>query len=154
MKMTGKKIQMMDAGTALFEMEGGFGTALGQIRAELREFGKVYDEDEDLVLDFSTIWRKRIIRCHLEGAGENGELHRYAAVFKEGSRSTALRGWVHGTMITVLTLILFFPGMAGFGLSAVCSVGIAILAWSWIYPSRSSVATTKKIIAKVSESKF
>ncbi len=83
--MAGKKVQMMDAGTALFEMEGGFGTALGQIRAELKEFGKVSDDGEDIVLDFSTAWRKRFISCHLESAGENGDRHKYAAVFKEGS---------------------------------------------------------------------
>lgn len=140
--MKDKKVQMMDAGTALFEMEGGFGTALGQIRAELREFGKVYDDGEDMVLDFSTIWRKRIIRCRLEGAGENGDLHRYAAVFMEGSSSTRLRNWVHGTMIVVLAL------------NAVTAIGIPVVVWSWISPSKSSVATLKKISSKISRTEF
>ncbi len=157
--MMDRKIQMMDAGTALFEMEGGFGTALGQVRAELKEFGKVYDDEEDLVLDFSDIWMKRIITCHLEGAGDDGDRHRYAAVFREGSASTKLRALVHGTMIAVLAIVLFFPGlmfpeMAGFCLSAICVVGIVAVAYDWITPSRKSVRTLKKISSKISSTRF
>lgn len=157
--MKDSKVQMMDAGTALFEMEGGFGTALGQIRAELREFGKIYDDGEDIVLDLSNLWWKKYIVCHLEGAGDNGDRHRYAAVFREGSRSTGLRSWVHGTMILGLATILIvphfcFPELANFCLSALCTFGIAAVAYNWIRPSRSSVATLKKISRKVSGTKF
>lgn len=159
MQMMDRKIQMMDAGTALFEMEGGFGTALGQVRAELKEFGRVYDDEEDLVLDFSDIWMKRVITCHLEGAGDVGDRHRYAAVFKEGSASTMLRALVHGTMITVLAFVLFFPGilfpeLASLWLSVICIVGIAAVAYNWITPSRKSVKTLKKISEKVSNTRF
>lgn len=96
-----RKAQMMDAGTALFESEKGFGTSLGQVKAEMKTFGKVYDvtddpseianggkfnenmvslhdlpvstSDCDLFLDFSTIWRKRYISCKFEDAGTTGK---------------------------------------------------------------------------------
>lgn len=149
------KILMMDAGTALFEMEGGFGTALGQVRAELKEFGKVSDDEEDMILELPGIWRKRIIACTLEGAGDSGDRHRYAAVFREGSCNTRLRNIVHGTLaaagicIPVIVRILF-PELANPILSGICTAGALAAVCSWIRPDRKSAATTKALIGKIS----
>lgn len=98
MKRMDRKAQMMDAGTALFESKEGFGTSLGQVKAEMKRFGKVYevstgDEEADkfhdsvispaelpestdrcdLFLDFSSPWRNRYISCLFEDAGDTGK---------------------------------------------------------------------------------
>lgn len=144
----------MDAGTALFTMDGEFGTALGQVRAELREFGKVEDEDGEMVLDFSSPWRKRFISCHLEDAGGESP-HRYAAVFKEGNRSTVLRAAVHVALVAVILLRIFvtdifFPEAAG-ALWTIAGIALCLLIiYEWIIPSRKSVETLRRIEKKIS----
>ena len=150
-----KKVQMMDAGTALFSMDGEFGTALGQLRAELKEYGKVTDEDDWMVLNFSTPWRKRFISCHLEAFGDAGKPHRYAAVFKEGSRSTVLRGCVHAVaaaavLLGVLVANMLFPESASALRSAASFAVCLLIIYAWIIPSGKSVKTLRKIIAEVS----
>ncbi len=145
----------MDAGTALFSMDGEFGTALGQLRAELKEYGKVTDEDDVMVLDFSTPWRKRFISCRLEAFGGDEKPRRYAAVFKEGSRSTALRACVHvaaaaAVLLSVIAANLLFPESAG-ALRTLAAIAVCLLIiYAWIIPSGKSVKTLRKIIAKVS----
>lgn len=146
---------MMDAGTALFRMEGGFGTALGQVRAELREFGQVSDDGEDLVLELPGIWNDRRIICRLEATGDEGGLHGYAAVFKEGSRNTRLKNIVHGTCAAVLICIpmivhIQFPELANPILSAVCAMAILATAYSWIRPDTVPVRTVNALIGKIS----
>lgn len=147
-------VQLMDAGTAMFSMDGGFGTALGQVRAELREYGRVYDEGEFIMLDFSTVWRKRMIACRLEDAGEgDGGKRKYALVLKEGSGNTGLRTWTH-----LLAALLFaaamavphliFPELANFVLSLVCTAGIVAAAYGWTCPSKASVRTVQKLKKK------
>ena len=41
MKDMNIKVQMMDAGMTLFETKEGFGNTLGQVKAEMEEYGKV-----------------------------------------------------------------------------------------------------------------
>jgi len=108
--MIDKKLQMMDAGMVLFETEKPFGTVIGGIKTEMIKYGKVlrrneFDENElpesaedcDLILDWSSMLRRRCISCRLEDAGitgktEDGEdIHRYASIFKEGNRNTPAR---------------------------------------------------------------
>lgn len=153
--MSDRKVLMMDAGTALFEMEGGFGTALGQVKAELREFGRVSEDGEDLVLTLPGIWNERRVICHLEGAGDEGELHKYAAVFKEGSRNSLLGNIVHGTCAVVLAAALvlprfLFPEAACFALSAACTAGLLATAYSWVRPDMVPADTVRKLIVKLS----
>ena len=82
MKDMNIKVQMMDAGMTLFETKEGFGNTLGQVKAEMEEYGKVLKANElegvalpestgdyDLFMNWSTIWRVRYISCHLESAG-------------------------------------------------------------------------------------
>lgn len=108
--MIDKRVQMMDAGMALFQTAKPFGTVLGGIKAEMERHGKVLRRNElkaedlpegtgdcDLVLDWSSWLRKRLIACVLEEAGEAGKtsdgetIHRYAASFKEGNKNTVAR---------------------------------------------------------------
>lgn len=106
MKKFDGKVQMLDAGMVLFETKSDFGDTLGQVKAEMEVYGKVLKPADlseaelpestgecDLFLDWSSIWRVRYISCHLESAdGGESDPHRYAATFKEGNRSTMLRG--------------------------------------------------------------
>ena len=71
MYKTDKKTLMMDAGMTMFESTDNFGLCLGQVKAEMSEYGKVltqYDIDStevpestgefDFFLDRTTFWRK------------------------------------------------------------------------------------------------
>lgn len=138
------KVQMLDAGTALFEMEGGFGTALGQVKAEMSEFGKVSIEDEYFILDLSDIWRKSYISCHLESAGE-AEKNRYAAVLKEGSRSSLLRN------ITIIALLILAMAICVFVSILIGLILFAGIAYIWIIPGKKATLVSRKLIEKISE---
>ncbi len=153
--MKDRKVQMMDAGTALFTMDEEFGTALGQVRAELKEFGKVEDEDDEMILDFSTPWRKRFISCRLEDAGGSSP-HRYAAVFKEGNRSTALRAVTHMAAAAAVLVLTVFTDIKLDNLSEtfLTIIGIILcfaIIYAWITPSARSVRTLRKIEKKISD---
>lgn len=134
MRKNSDKIQMMDAGTALFTGKDGFGSAIGTVKAEMEVYGKTLRPGEfrpedlpaavrdcDLLMDSRTGWRRRIIACKVEDAGSTGkrtedgkEIRRYAAVFKEGHCGTGLRGAVHGILCAVLLAFMvpgFLPGV-------------------------------------------
>ncbi|MBQ9172248.1 MAG: hypothetical protein IJV54_00905 [Bacteroidales bacterium] len=142
------KTTFIDAGGALFTSRGSFGTVLGQTKAEMEEFGKVYRKDEveggtlspgtgdfDLLLDASSLWRKRYILALVEDAGDTekttdqGEpLRRYAVSLKEGNRSTALRAAAYLSLI-ILPLALSILFKAG----ALCIIASVALALAGLY---------------------
>ena len=125
-----RKAQMMDAGTAFFEAKEGYGSILGEIKAEMEVYGKVLKISEidnkelpfttkecDLFLDFSNAFRHRYISCLLMDAGDTGKItdkgehiRRYAAVFKEGNTSSGLRNMFIIIIIAIFTAI----GVYGF----------------------------------------
>jgi len=129
--MIDRKVKMMDAGTALFTIDGGLGTALGQVKAEMAVYGKAYRagelekedlpemvEDWDLFLDYSTAWRNRYLVCKVDAVGMsdatgagNPELgaNRYAASFSEGNSSTRLRGVCLGALTIIFFICVFLP---------------------------------------------
>lgn len=106
----------------------------------------------DLFLDWSTIWRVRYISCHLESAdggesdphGGESDPHRYAATFKEGNRSTMLRGVVMAVLLAGFVLdIIFVHGV----LNTICAVVLAALtAYVWILPSRKAQRVVKSLM--------
>lgn len=165
MYKTDKKTLMMDAGMTMFESTDNFGLCLGQVKAEMSEYGKVltqYDIDStevpestgefDFFLDRTTFWRKRYISCRLESAGQrevDGEtIYKYAVSFREGNRSTFFRG-------AVMTLIIS-GSIAGLFLShgpaaAIIEIVIAAAAaYCWIMPSRTAPATVRSISDAIS----
>ncbi len=160
-----KKVQMMDAGTALFISRENFGKTMGQVKAEMEVFGKVLKSTEfspeelpestaecDLFLDFSSIWRIRYISCLVQDAGEipgavadeDGRIdRRYAAVFKEGNKSTVLRGVVHAALIIAAIAAAVYIGSIFVRIGAAV-LGLGLL-FEWIIPSRTAQKTLFKI---------
>ena len=160
------KTKMMDAGTALFTSKGSFGTVLGQTKAELSSYGKVYSKEEleadsmpigteefDLMLDYSTPWMKRYISCRVEDAGDTGEtapegepIRRYAVVMKHGDRNTLLR-----TVVFILLIILPFilsSTLNGGVLMKVFLIAVALLiAYRWIHPGKEYIDICRRIKA-------
>ena len=162
---------MMDAGTALFESKDGLGTALGQVRAEMREFGEVFETSEvgvenlphstdkaDFVLDISSSWRNRYVSCLVQDAGDTGRktpdgepVRLYAAVFKEGNKGTYFRDAVYVVVLLYLFVDLFCFTYQLF--STVCGIAlILIVTFSWICPSRTAQRTVKEIIRSLGNS--
>lgn len=159
-----RKTIMMDAGTALFTSKGSFGTVLGQARAEMGEYGKVYRKEElppdnlpigiepfDLLLDHSSAWRTRYISCLVEDAGDTdvtsseGEpIRRYAVSFKQGDRSTPFRNVCHlvAALIPFILSLVFSLGGWGILFSAVIAVFIV---YAWMVPGKRGVAVCNKI---------
>lgn len=172
MKKFDDKIQMMDAGSALFTAKDGFGSAIGTVKAEMEVYGTTLRAREfrqedlpgsmkecDLILDCSTLWRKRCISCKVEDAGDTGLLtedgepvRRYAAVFKEGNRSTVLRRAVYALACAALLACMFpkvLPGPVSAQITALPApmgvlrifAGILLLLgvlYRWITPSRDA----------------
>lgn len=153
MKEFNSKVQMMDAGMTLFESEENFGNTLGQVKAEMETYGKVLKSSEldtaklpvstgecDLFMDWSSIWRIRYISCHVESAGErieNGKtIYKYAASFKEGNRSTSLRGIVMMIFMVIFTIETIFASRIIFTLQGLIFAGLT--AYLWILPSRKA----------------
>lgn len=142
----------MDAGMTLFRAVSGFGDTLGQVAAELEVYGNVLKPcdmadaklpestgDCDLFLDWSTPWRIRYISCIVESAGKD----RYAATFKEGNRSTVLRG------AAMFCLLVSFAATAllGHGICAIAGIIFAgLTAYLWILPSRKAQNTVRKLM--------
>lgn len=172
MKKFDDKVQMMDAGTALFTGKDGFGSAIGAVKAEMDVYGTTLRSREfrqedlprttkecDLFLNGSTLWRKRYISCKVEDAGDTGlrtedgePIRRYAAIFKEGNRSTVLRGAVHVLICAGLTACMF-PGILPEALSGQIAalsapagvlriiagiLLILVVLYLWIIPSRDA----------------
>lgn len=157
-----QKTQMMDAGTVLFPFPGGFGSALGTVKALMKEYGRVLTVSEaavpdafqdsvdpaglppstaacDLFLDYSTPWRHRYVSCLLEDAGPGeGDVRRYAAVFKQGDRSTPLRAAVHLLLIVAGGVLVFLPVTGFAGVLAGLALA-ALAAYGWIVPSRKAL---------------
>ena len=160
-----KKAQMMDAGTAFFKTKNGFGSVLGQVKAEMEVYGKVWEASEtkmedmpfstkeyDLFLDFSTIWRNRYISCRLEDAGDTGRftqegeaIRKYAASFKEGNTGTKLRGYVHALLIISLfaAAFSFFP--LNIVIRLLCLCAALYIGYIWLTPSLISQKTVKTL---------
>lgn len=158
------KVQMMDAGMTLFSTEDNFGNTLGQVKAEMEEYGKVLKNNDlegvslpestgdfDLFLEWSTVWRVRYISCHLESAGEQVEdgktVYRYAATFKEGNRSSAFRGIVMGALLIFsIADAVFAPGLLNTLLGIVLA---GIVAYLWILPSRKAQKTVFSLMSNL-----
>lgn len=138
-----ENIQMFDAGTALFKMDDSFGTALGQVKAEMSEFGRVTAEGDCFILDISNLWRKYYISCHLEYTGEDGK-HSYAAVFKEGGKGSAFRNVVFATMFAFAVAVCIKYSVLG-GIAS----GI-VFTYLWIVPGKKGIRVTRKLIEKIS----
>lgn len=158
------KVQMMDAGMKLFESENGFGTCIGQVKANLREYGKVLESKDlkgvvlpdstgecDLFTDRTNLWRKKYISCKVEYAGEreaDGKtIYKYAASFKEGNKSTVLRG-----MTMLLIMLLAVAGAVWFNSFLSYAAGIAIIlttAYFWIMPSSEAVRAVRKLMSEL-----
>ena len=110
-----KELQMMDAGSVLAETGEGFGSMIGCVKAELAEYGKVVEtEDQGFLLDFSNAWRIRRISCTVEDAGSAGrtdsedrEVRRYAVTFKEGNASGWLRKVFFAVLLAALAILTF-----------------------------------------------
>ncbi|MGM9741049.1 MAG: hypothetical protein ACI3ZP_10640 [Candidatus Cryptobacteroides sp.] len=161
MKNFDTRVQMMDAGMKLFETENGFGTCIGQVKANLKEYGKVLESkdltgialpgstgDCDLFADRTNLWRKKYISCKVEYAGEREEdgkiIYRYASSFKEGNKSTVLRG-----MTMIVLMLLSVTGAIWFNSFLSYTAGIVIIlvtAYFWIMPSSEAVRTVRKIM--------
>lgn len=159
-----KKVQMMDAGMKLFESENGFGTCIGQVKANLKEYGKVLENRDlegvtlpdstgeyDLFTDRTDLWRKKYISCRVEYAGERKEdgktIYKYAASFKEGNRSTVFRG-----MTMLVLMLLAAAGAIWFNSFLSYAAGIAITlatACFWIMPSREAVRAVRKLMSEL-----
>lgn len=154
-----KKIQMMDAGTALFTISEDFGTALGMVKTAMGAFGgTVYRAietgtdgfpegaaDADLLLDFSSRWRNRCISCKLEYAGEaEGGKHRYAAVFKQGDSSGRIRDY---TLLTLCVIIVLGMITAPGAIRIIAGILLIILIGYWrISPSKDARIRVEEII--------
>ena len=159
-----KKAQMMDAGTALFSSEEGFGSTLGAVKAAMEAGGgKIYrkmDADAsvfpattgefDLFLDFSTRWRNRYVSCTLEDAGMTPDgLHRYAAVFKQGDSSSRVRDY---TLLTACVAIILVASVAPGVIRIVSGVLLLLLiAYVWISPSEKGQERVKDIISSLQQ---
>ena len=158
------KVQMMDAGMTLFETKEGFGNTLGQVKAEMEEYGKVLKANElegvalpestgdyDLFMNWSTIWRVRYISCHLESAGleekDGKTVYRYAATFKEGNKSTCFRGAVMLMFLIAFAVeTIFVPGLL-YTLQGLVFTGLT--AYIWMLPSRKAQKTVFALMDKL-----
>ncbi len=169
MKKLNRKAQMMDAGTALFESKDGYGSVLGQVKAELKEFGSIGTPDDlpegavppstaefDLFLDYSTPWRYRYISCRVEDAGDTGRttddgepIRRYAITFKEGNRSTWLRILVHLIIMAAFLAGVILSGQWHLTLLAVV-LGLFTF-YQLLVPSKKAQQTVRLLIDKVSQ---
>lgn len=156
----------MDAGMTMFNSDDNFGPVLGQVKAEMAVYGTVHTPSEgisvpdsvgeyDFFLDWSNLWRKRYISCHIESAGtvQNGDkvTNRYAALFREGNRSTALRGCTMalGILSALSCIILIHNAIAITG-------GLAFIlftAYRWIMPSSKAASTVNSIMSALSGSR-
>lgn len=156
-----KKLHMMDAGTALFRIEGGTGSALGQVKAEMASFGKVYTKNEfvpeelpdaasesDLVLDMSDAFVSCHICCKVENTGDNG----YAAVFMEGNAPTKLSGICLLALVAAAIIFIACGMLRGLGMIAVL-MALPILVYIYLLPSRKAVRTAAGIIGVLSKEK-
>ncbi len=158
------KVQMMDAGMTLFSSAENFGNTLGQVKAEMEEYGRVLrvndlegvslpesTGDYDLFLDWSTVWRVRYISCHLESAGEefcDGKTtYRYAATFKEGNKSTVFRGVVIGVLL--IALIVGTVAAHGALNTSLCVLLAGATAYLWILPSRRARKVVSSLMSKL-----
>ena len=159
---------MMDAGTALFESKDGYGSVLGQIKAELKEFGVLSTPEDfpteamppstaeyDLFLDYSTCWRNRYISCRIEDAGDTGRttdigepIRRYAISFKEGNRSTGFRILIHVLIMAALLAGVILSGQWYLTLLAVL-LGLLTF-YQLLVPSKKAQHTVQLLIQKVS----
>ena len=158
------KVQMMDAGMKLFESENGFGTCLGQVKAFLKDYGKVMEAKElagiilpdstgeyDFFIDRSNFWRTKYISCKIEYAGEREAggktIYKYAASFREGNRSRLPRSMtMTGMMIAALTIALI---MHTFIFWVACLSIILAVAYIWMMPSNEALLGVKRIIANL-----
>jgi len=163
-----KKIQMLDAGAALLQSTLPFGSMMGALKKELEAHGKVYSdipEDElplgahpcDMLLDYSTPWRRMYISCRLESDGavhghlspdghllkdpESGSVpvYRYAVVFNQGDGNTPLRI----AAIIIPSLILCVLGFAAAPKWGWVIVAACVLAGARIMISQSKKAHEK-----------
>lgn len=160
-----KKVIMIDAGTVLFESKDGYGTVLGQMKAEMDEFGSTLGRESletedlppvcrdcDLFMDFSTPGRYRYISCKVEDAGDTGRrtqdgepIRRYAVSFMEGS-ATLWPRTVLLLLIAALLLRLFIllPSYLSIPLSI---ASVLYIIYVWLKPSRYS----QKVVEKLKE---
>ncbi|MDD6253406.1 MAG: hypothetical protein ACI3ZO_02380 [Candidatus Cryptobacteroides sp.] len=147
---------MMDAGMTLFETKDNFGLCLGQVKAELSEYGKVLTPKDmegieipestgeyDFFIDRTTFWRKRYVSCRVEGAGDkeiDGEkVYRYALCLREGNRSTIFRNIVMAAIILLSAGSLFLSHSI---IARILSIAVALIAaYSWVMPSWTAAKT-------------
>lgn len=160
------KVQMMDAGMALFRSNLSFGQAMGQVKAEMQEYGKVYTAAEltdtavpestgefDLFLCRSTVWRTRYISARVESAGKGrsedaGEVaQRYAVTLREGNRSTPLRGAVMTLGIAALVLCIFLTG--SILISVLDIILIGCVCFRWITPSHQARKVVRDLLHSI-----
>lgn len=159
------KNQMMCCGTARFSRHEAFGPVLGQVKAELSEFGKVISGEEadparipattgpcDLFLDASTPWRRRYIAAQVHSAGEEADgeetLHYYAVSLKEGHSS----GWLRSALFIAAVCLSTAFAFSGLWRPWSGLIGLVLLLfflYRWIAPGRSSARLVGRILRKL-----
>ena len=118
------RLKWMDSGLALFRVRGGLDEATGRVVSEMERGGgrtsRTAGTDSparagaaDILLDYSTPWRRRFIAARIEESGQEGSALRadervYAVMFKEANGNTRLRTLA----LIILSIVLLFA--AGF----------------------------------------
>lgn len=159
-----KRVKMLDSGTALLCYCGGFGPMLGQVRAELSDFGtKVYTPREcdpsdfppgaewDFFLDYSSPLRTRYLSCAVFDSGDTGRVdgedrpvRRYAVEIRTGWAYTPLSRFLSAILpVLALALLIWnpFPWWAGILVFALAALTEYIL----LRPDRKSARTARKV---------
>lgn len=170
--MIDKGTFMMDAGMRLFESEKPYGIVLGGIKNEMAGFGKVlrtteFSEEDipelskgcDLFMDRSTRYKSKYISCSLEDAGTVGrtadgeEIHRYAALVKEGNKNTNVGVYVHLALIIIWAMLGWFISDANAWVTlAFAAVGV-LGAWFQLRPSKDNARVARNLLKALNDAK-
>ena len=167
MKEIDKTVKMLDSGTALLCHSGGFGPMLGQVRAELLDFGtSIFSSKDcssmgnfppsggegwDFFLDFSSALRKRYISCTVFDAGDTGRvdsedrpIRKYAVEIRSGWKDTPLsRGILCILPLSILILLIWGP--LPWWANLLCLLIAALSVWALVTPDRKTSGAARKI---------
>lgn len=155
-------VYMMDAGEAMIEKECSFGEIFGQVKAELRSYGKLYHVSDysggkfadtvcesdlpktagecDLFIDSSTFFRRSYYAVKIESTSDG----RWAVKVTEGNKNSPARSFLTLSIAAIgFIRLIMVPGLV---MKLIAIALIVLGLFLCFIPSRKSIANASGII--------
>lgn len=149
-----EKYRIMDAGVAYYTSKNDFLDEINHVSRTLAKYGYrnkknsvVQISDNELLMEYNTIFRKRMLKCQLRQDADN---QAYSILLQQGDRNTLFRKILVLTILFGLGVALFFS-TPNFLFRTLGIFGIIYFLFVLLAPSRYAIKSCKDFLSDLNQ---